>query len=806
MLANHRLVCGLVALAVSAGVHAQCEPTWAPIEAAGVPGVWGVVTAATPWDPDGFGPQPRSLIVSGVLAAIGHESFNNIAAWDGTSWAALGVGTDASVDALVGMPDGGLVVGGSFTQAGGVSAHGVARWNGQSWSPLGSGIDGQVHALAVAPDGTLFAAGSFGSAGTIAASNIATWNGAHWSALAEGVHTGIFGSPVVRDIAVLPNGDVIATGSFGGAGSVNALCVARWSGGTWHAMGPGLQTFPWNPFTTAIGTSLSVAPDGRLAVGGMFDLAGGVVAGGVAEWDGETWSAAGTGVQMGEFVYTVHYQDNSLYAGGSFERMDGLLVRSVARWDGVSWHAVGQGIGHTANTYVLSLATGTDDSLIAGGQFSDAGGGASCALAAWDGGHWSALAEGASPDLDVVSLAASADGSIVVGGSFQVVGGFVSPGVAVWDGASSWNPIGAAFPSLHVNPYVASVKVMPSGNILAGGTLPRLGFEPSTDGVAAWNGSAWQWFGDGLHGSVSAVVPVGTTGFVAGGSFFVRGQPGIRDCAQWDGSQWLPLGAGVQGGVYALDVLPSGNLVAGGTFVVTGAPSVANIAMWNGAVWTPLGGGVDGGVYALAHASNGDLYAAGQFGSAGSVEASNIARWNGTEWNALGAGVIGGPFSGVYSIAVTTSDELLVGGSFDVAGGSPAGGVALWDGDAWHSSSRTLTFYTEPYELQAWPNVILATGPRSAIVGGSFSHAGGQLSPGLSRLEFGCVCDSIDFNGDSLFPDTQDIEDFIAVFSGAECPTGASQCGDIDFNNDELFPDTADIDSLLSVFSGGACL
>ncbi len=65
-------------------------------------------------------------------------------------------------------------------------------------------------------------------------------------------------------------------------------------------------------------------------------------------------------------------------------------------------------------------------------------------------------------------------------------------------------------------------------------------------------------------------------------------------------------------------------------------------------------------------------------------------------------------------------------------------------------------------------------------------------------------CDSIDFNGDGLFPDTADIDDFLSVFSGGPCSTGT--CGDIDFNNDGLFPDTLDIDSLLSVFSGGTCL
>lgn len=65
-------------------------------------------------------------------------------------------------------------------------------------------------------------------------------------------------------------------------------------------------------------------------------------------------------------------------------------------------------------------------------------------------------------------------------------------------------------------------------------------------------------------------------------------------------------------------------------------------------------------------------------------------------------------------------------------------------------------------------------------------------------------CDSTDFNGDGLFPDTADIDDFLSVFSGGPCSTGT--CGDTDYNNDGLFPDTLDIDSLLSVFSGGPCL
>lgn len=64
-------------------------------------------------------------------------------------------------------------------------------------------------------------------------------------------------------------------------------------------------------------------------------------------------------------------------------------------------------------------------------------------------------------------------------------------------------------------------------------------------------------------------------------------------------------------------------------------------------------------------------------------------------------------------------------------------------------------------------------------------------------------CDSIDFNGDALFPDDQDLIDFLAVLAGGACSTEA--CSDIDFNNDGLFPDDSDLIAFLAVLAGGNC-
>lgn len=63
-------------------------------------------------------------------------------------------------------------------------------------------------------------------------------------------------------------------------------------------------------------------------------------------------------------------------------------------------------------------------------------------------------------------------------------------------------------------------------------------------------------------------------------------------------------------------------------------------------------------------------------------------------------------------------------------------------------------------------------------------------------------CDSVDFNGDGVFPDDRDITDFFDLLAGAPC---AGFCNGVDFNNDGVFPDDADISDFLNVLAGGSC-
>ncbi len=211
----------LVALlgAMMPAAWAQCPGRWLPDN--GLPGLNGNVAAIVSWDPDGPGPLPPVIVVGGSFTIAGNTLANGIAAWDQATgqWSALGTGMSGGpspngtrVNALEVLPSGDLVAGGSFTTAGGVSVNSIARWNGTAWSTFGTGMSGGIQAystfvsaLAVLPNGDLVAGGSFSSAGGVTASGIARWNGAGWSAFGTGINGGY-----VAAVVQLPNGDLVA--------------------------------------------------------------------------------------------------------------------------------------------------------------------------------------------------------------------------------------------------------------------------------------------------------------------------------------------------------------------------------------------------------------------------------------------------------------------------------------------------------------------------------------------------------------------------------------------------------------------
>jgi hypothetical protein len=254
-----------------------------------------------------------ALFVGGAFTSVGGTPAANIARLAGTTWSALGTGTNGEVSALAAFGSSGqIVAGGSFTQAGGIAASRLARWDGAAWSPLGSGVDGPVRALA-AQGGQLWVGGAFATAGGGSSPGLARWNSATASWSAVGVSGGL---ATVDALLVLRNGDVVAAGDFTAIAGVPAANIARWNGATWSPL-----------FTGSNGRVLALTqlPDGDLVIGGTFTQVGGQTAINLARWSGSLWS--GLGLPPNGPVFAVAWLGRGRLAiGGSFTRL-GPFVR-----------------------------------------------------------------------------------------------------------------------------------------------------------------------------------------------------------------------------------------------------------------------------------------------------------------------------------------------------------------------------------------------------------------------------------------------------------------------------------------------
>ncbi len=527
------------------------------------------------------------------------------------------------------------------------------------------------------------------------------------------------------------------------------------SDANWISMNPGVPGAD-NPVSAAV-----VDSSGNLYVGGNFTLVGDVVANGIAKWDGTSWSALGSGMNLQVAVLAV--SGTKLYAGGYFTKAGGSPANYIAQWDGSSWSALGSGMGGKLDSYVVALAVSGSD-VYAGGGFTTAGGIAATNIAHWNGSSWTALGSGINGANAVVSALAVSGSSVYAGGIFTTAGGIAATNIAQWNG-SSWSALGSgldisvdalavsgsdvyAAGALTIGKWNGSSwSALASGfdfnvhalavsgtNLYAGGSFKTLGGIAATN-IARWNGSSWSALSSGVGGTVSALAVSGAH-LYAGGSFTTAGGSAANNIAQWDGSTWTALAAvyGMNRQVLALAVSGT-NLYAGGQFTTTGNGTTNNyIAGWNGNSWTALGSGMGGpvpgmGGQVLALAVSGtNLYAGGQFKTAGGSAVKDIARWDGSTWSALGLGVAG---ASVNALAVSGTN-LYVGGSFTTAGGIAATNIAQWNGSTWSALGPGLGGGFAGTSLGVYALAVLGT---NLYAGGNFTTAGGIAATNVAKWD-----------------------------------------------------------------------
>lgn len=309
----------------------------------------------------------------------------------------------------------------------------VAKWNGTSWTAVPSlGNPGDYVICLAAFGSELYAGGVFQLQtpnGT--RRDIAKLTPSGWVSPGEGV------SAPILDMTVYDSGngpELVAGGQFIFAGTSfqGRNRIARWDGSTWSALG---NTVPGGGVNDTV-RCLQVWDSGNgpeLYVGGDFTLVDGTISvGGIARWNGTSWSAVGTGNQP------VFAWDLAVFNDGTGEALYAIGPSPsppfvLRRFDGSSWQDVetfplGQGFFH-----LQVFDDGDGPALYGAGDFVQVGGVAARNIARFDGHSWKALGSGLNAHVGALGVYQhNGVSELVVSGEFGMAGALLSPWFATW--------------------------------------------------------------------------------------------------------------------------------------------------------------------------------------------------------------------------------------------------------------------------------------------------------------------------------------------------------------------------------------
>ncbi len=338
---------------------------------------------------------------------------------------------------------------------------------------------------------------------------------------------------------------------------------------SWKPVGIGIHGFTPGPNGTNY--QLSVASfcvdsvNNFLYAGGWFDSAGFVAAKNIARWDGNSWSALGSGVTqpvssiavVNGDVFVANYSNNKvrkwngtawitlpaftpancninsliehngeLYAGGNFYSAVGSPpLNSVARWNGIKWDSLGAGIGPYNQVMALCSYQGK---VVAAGLFQTAGGDSANNIAIWDGLQWDSLGGGlyypqySGYPFDLYSI----ENRLYASGNFIYADEDTANGIAMWNG-TNWNIFGSGS-TIGVTPWVDNVIEYHNSLIAHGAFISSL-----QDNIVKWNNTTWESFNyEEIYNGSFFCLDIYNNELYVGGSFYsdTNGQVLSRIC------------------------------------------------------------------------------------------------------------------------------------------------------------------------------------------------------------------------------------------------------------------------------------
>jgi uncharacterized delta-60 repeat protein len=445
-----------------------------------------------------------------------------------------GVGPNNSVFATAVQPDGKTLIGGAFTQYNQTYVSYLTRANTNgtydvTFTPIG-GPDGLVETMILQPDGKILIGGVFTNYNGIPCSHIARLNsdgtldttfntavGANLPVQAIAVQkdgkidiggefTSYQGTARVRMARLLPAAGKIsfASANFSvGEGAGNATITLTRTGGadgkvaarisladvttspadylaTPGALDTSFNTIGATPgFSANVAQTITVQPDGKVLVGGIYFNYGDIYRQGIARlnFDGSldtTFdSGAGTTVTVGgngnAYVVTTALQpDGKILIGGNFNIYDGTDRNYVARLNSDGSLDATFDPGNVASQPVRAIVVQPDGKILVAGDYISYGTDRTfIARLNSDGSLDAGFHPAATYFPSILTLALQPDGKVIIGGEFQDYAGTGRNFIARLNANGS---LDTSFDSsAGTNGVISSLVLQPDGKIIATG-------------------------------------------------------------------------------------------------------------------------------------------------------------------------------------------------------------------------------------------------------------------------------------------------------------------------------------------------
>jgi uncharacterized delta-60 repeat protein len=393
----------------------------------------------------------------------------------------------------------------------------TARMRAQS--PL-DGFDpnanGRVHVVVVQPDGKILLGGGFTTLSpnggpAVTRNRIARLNPDGTLDTAFNPNANGF----VDAIALQADGKVLVGGSFNGIfgiGGQNRNFIARLDATT------GLAD-SFNVHANAPVLAIVVQADGKILVGGQFDVIGGFQRQLMARLDATTGAADSFNPNPNVVVTSIALQaDGKILAAGHFTNIGGQPRHRLARLDATT--GLADSFNPDANAPVKAITVQADGHILAGGSFTSIGGQPRNRIARLDSTTGSADSFDPNANNTVNAIAIAADGKILVGGLFE---GANSIGGRTRNHLAQINPATglADLFDPNANGEVLSIAPQADGKFLAGGVFTT--FAPNGGSAVIRNHIARLETTPGTLGNLSTRLRVQTGDNAMIGGFIITG-------------------------------------------------------------------------------------------------------------------------------------------------------------------------------------------------------------------------------------------------------------------------------------------